>query len=351
MTEPMNEAAWRTEEQVRSLVGQLAAEHSLPADPPKGSLWFRLGQAIAQAYVDRADREGVRGGRAIIMAGPPGAGKSKGVAAVRTALGPKEAERLGVVDDGFITVDADDVKQVLLGNPVAGLDVDPELVGQAREHWDRLIADHAPRPLADGRPLLRGELSTLVHQLSTDTANDAREQLMAEHVNITIEGTLQWMEPSGKGQGPRLINALRTEQYTQVTIVAVDTPQQMCLEAAHQRWITPRSQGDVTARYTPPAAVTSMFTPNNTVSRCIDNARITHQLASVHAPFSQVNLFIAHRSPTSTVIEHVDRDGLSRSTTLQASTPPTKPLPPRTPTRNHPLQHNRITPPTPGLGR
>lgn len=347
----MSETTRRTEEQVRSLVGQLAAEHSLSPRPEKLSLWDRLAEEIKQAYVDRAEREGVRGGRAVIMAGPPGAGKSRGVAAVRSALGPAEAERLGVVEDGFITVDADDVKQVLLGNPVAGLDVDPELVGQAREHWDRLIADHAPRPLADGRPLLRGELSTLVHQLSTDTADKARRRLMAEHVNITIEGTLQWMEPSGVGQGPRLVTALRKEQYTQVTIVAVDAPQQMCLEAAHQRWITPRSQGDVTARYTPPAAVTSMFTPNNTVSRCIDNARITHQLASVHAPFSQVNLFIAHRSPTSTVIEHVDRDGLSRSTTLLASTPPTKPLPPRSPARNHPLQRNRATPHTPGIGR
>lgn len=212
----------RAEEQVRSLVGRLAEHHSLPADPAKGTLWLRLGQAVIQAYSTRAEREGVRGGRAIIMAGPPGAGKSKGVAAVRNALGPEESTRLGVVEDGFITVDADDVKQVLLGNPVEGLEIAPELLEQARAHWDTLTAEHAPGVLADGRPVLRGEFAALVHSLSTATAGKARENLVAGRFNVRIEGTLQ-----GEGKGFVLVKELRRRQYEQVSIVAVDAPRKM----------------------------------------------------------------------------------------------------------------------------
>ncbi|MDO5083358.1 MAG: zeta toxin family protein [Arachnia propionica] len=274
--------------------------------------------------MSHARREGVRGGRAIIMAGPPGAGKSHGVEAVRNALGPEESKRLGVVEDGVITVDADDVKQILLGNPVAGLEIDPELLVQARDHWDGLIAEHAPGVLGDGKPLLRGELATLVHSLSTATADEVRRRLTARRFDIKIEGTLK-----GKEKGALLVQQLRKQQYEQVTVVAVDTPRQICLEGAHRRWVEPRGQGDVTARYTPPEAVNSTFTQSSPTSRCIDNARATHQLASAQSCFTQVDLFIAHRTPTGAVVEHIGRDGRSRSVTLGATPPPAKAAPAR----------------------
>ncbi|MDO5067128.1 MAG: hypothetical protein Q4D96_07610 [Propionibacteriaceae bacterium] len=224
MTEAGEVRLRHAKEQVGAAVRRLAGQESLPREPAVGSLWWRLDKAIVQAYLDRAKREAVCEGRAIIMAGAPGAGKSQGVAMVRQVLGPQESQRLGVVEDGFVTVDADDVKQVLLGNPVAGLEVDPGLLDQARRHWDGVIAEHAPERLADGRPLLRGELATLVHPLSTATADKARKRLVAKGTNIKIEGTLQWMEPSGVGQGPRLIGELRARKYVQVSIVAVDAP-------------------------------------------------------------------------------------------------------------------------------
>ncbi|WP_185711316.1 zeta toxin family protein [Arachnia propionica] len=292
-------------------------------------MWLRLGEAVTQAYRVRAEREGVRGGRAIIMAGPPGAGKSHGVDAVRNALGPEESKRLGVMEDGFITVDADDVKQILLGNPVPGLEIDPDLLAQARDHWDGLIDEHAPEALADGKPLLRGELATLVHPLSTATAGKVREDLLEDQFDVKIEGTLK-----GKEKGASLVQQLRKQQYEQVTVVAVDTPRQICLEGAHRRWVEPRGQGDVTARYTPPEAVNSTFIEGRASSRCIDNARATHQLASAQSRFTQVDLFIAHRTPTGTVVEHIDRDGRSRSVTLNATAPPTRSAPVRTLSRS-----------------
>lgn len=341
MSNTTAEVLRRTETQVRDLVREFAAEHTLSAAPAMGTLWRQLVGATVQAYMSRAEREGVRGGRAIIMAGPPGAGKSHGVDAVRNALGPEESKRLGVVEDGVITVDADDVKQVLLGNPVAGLEIDPDLLAQARDHWDHLITEHAPEILADGKPLLRGELATLVHSLSTATAGKVRENLVAARFDVKIEGTLK-----GKEKGALLVQQLRKRQYTQVCIVAVDTPQQICLEGAHRRWVEPRSTGDVTARYTPPEAVNSTFIEGRASSRCIDNARATYQLASAQSRFTQVDLFIAHRTPTGTVVEHISRDGRSRSITLNATTPPTRAAPASTLSRSRGTFSR-----TPGIGR
>ena len=301
----------RTEAQVKALVRQLTQTHSVPSEPDEVSLWGRLHDATVQAYVVRAEREAVREGRAIIMAGPPGAGKSHGVTAVQQTLGPEESRRLGVTEDGYITVDADDVKQLLLGNPIPGLEIDPDLLTQARQHWDTLITEYAPEPLADGKPLLRGELATLVHPLSTATADNVRIRLVAMRTNIKIEGTLQWMEPSGEGQGPRLLKELAARRYTQLSIVAVDAPRELCLTGAHHRWAEPRSAGDVTARYTPPEAIETMFTPGQTTSRCIDNARTTHDLARQVEGFEEANLFIAHRGECPAV-EHVDRAGKVR---------------------------------------
>ncbi|RRD06565.1 hypothetical protein EII34_02765 [Arachnia propionica] len=324
MTELPEQRLQRTKEQVGAAVKRLAVRDSLPSKPPEGSLWGSLDKAIIQAYVARAGREAAREGRAIIMAGPPGAGKSHGVAAVRQVLGPEESRRFGVVEDGYVTVDADDVKQLLLGNPVPGLEIDPDLLARARQHWDAVIAECAPEPLADGRPLLRGELATLVHPLSTATADSARKRLVAMRTNIKIEGTLQWMEPSGEGQGPRLLKELAVRRYTQVSIVAVDASKELCLAGAHHRWAEPRSTGDVTARYAPPEAVESMFTPGNPISRCIDNARTTHDLARQEEVFKDVNLFIAHRGERPAV-EHIDQAGKARVL-------PARPQQPRTPT-------------------
>ena len=352
MTESHREVLHHTKEQVGNLIQHLTTDHCLPRTPTKDSFWYRLGEAVTQSYLACAERVAAREGKAIIMAGPPGAGKSQGVTAVQGALGPERSQQLGVMENGFITIDADDVKQLLLGNPVPGLEVDPDLLAQARHHWDTMITEHSPAPLADGKPLLRGELSTLVHPLSTATADNVRKRLVATKTNIKIEGTLQWMDPSGAGQGPRLIAELEAKKYKQVTIVAVDAPQEICLEGAHHRWAEPRSKGDASARYTPIEAVKTMFTPGNATSRCIDNARITHNLARNNPGFEQVNLFIAHRGPQP-VVEHVNHNGASRVIPIKQQSPgPREPA-----TRPHRYQtagvghRNPSRARPPGLGR
>lgn len=305
----------RVGESVESLVQQLARDHTLARVQEEGSLWNYLGKSISDAYMQRAQAEGVRGGRAIVMAGPPGAGKSRGVESVHEALGSERSAELGVDESNFITVDADDIKQLLLGFPVEGIDVDPALLAGAKEHWDHLIAVAAPDVLEDGRQLQRGELSTLVHPLSTALADGVRRDLIETQVDIKVEGTLRWMESPTVGQGPTLVRELEGAGYRQVSIVAVDTPSELCLEGARMRWEIPRSQGNAGARYTPPDAVLSCFEigqDGGEISRCLKNADSTHRLACQSQGLEEVNLFVAHRNPLiPTIVEHIDRSGHS----------------------------------------
>ncbi|PHP51833.1 hypothetical protein [Actinomyces ruminis] len=318
-----------TAAQLQKVIDRLEAYHTLPRKPAEGSFWHRLQEAISDAYLAWAGEHGSREGRAIIMAGSPGAGKSQAVATVRKVLGPQHSAELGVDESGYTTIDADDIKQLLLGNPVDGLDVDPSLLAQARAHWDGLIASQAPGHLADGRPVVRGELATLVHRLSTDTADLVRGDLLAERFDVKIEGTLQWMESPTVGQGPRLVRELEAVRYARVTVVAVDAPEHMCLKGARDRWTGPRSQGDPTARYTPPRAVTDTFTVGSDGSktcRCIENARATHRLAASSTTLTAADLLVTHRAERGPVlIDHIGHDGkvtsYSVSRAVRADTP------------------------------
>ncbi|QQM67817.1 hypothetical protein [Actinomyces weissii] len=304
----------RTGAQVAEVVQRLSREHCLPAKPARGSAWYELREAVRAAYVARAGACGSRRGRAIIMAGAPGAGKSRAVGVAGGVLGAGESGRMGLDEAGFTTVDADDVKQLLLGNRVEGLEVDQGLLEGARAHWDALLARHAPQVLADGRPVVRGELATLVHQMSTDTADLVRKDLLKEGFDVKIEGTLQWMESPARGQGPRLLDELKAAKYGQVVVVVADTPRQVCERGAFQRWAGPRSRGEVGARFTPRSAVAGVFqaTGDGEVCRCTDNARATFNQARQVESFAQVDLVVVtRREDQPTLVEHVDRCGQS----------------------------------------
>ena len=323
----------RTGAQVAEAVQRLSQEHCLPRKPEKGSFWLELQEAVRAAYEARARGSGSRRGRAIIMAGAPGAGKSRAVAVAGQALG-REAAGLGLDEAGFTTVDADDVKQLLLGSAVEGLEVDPGLLERARAHWQDLLEEQAPGVLADGRPLARGELATLVHQMSTSTADLVRLDLLKERFDVKIEGTLQWLESPTRGRGPLLLGELEAAEYQQVVVVVADTPRQVCEQGAFQRWAGPRAAGDPRARFTPRSAVASAFqdTARGEVCRCTDNARTTHQLATRVKALARADLVVVRRREDQpTLVEHVDRQGRARTYQAgarQASLPgPAQPSP------------------------
>ncbi len=316
----------RVAQQLQTIIDNAKPTHSLPPDPTSGT-WHDLRKAIVQAYQDKAAATAAKGGRAVIMAGPPGAGKSRAVATAREALGHSRADTLGVEGDGFITIDADDIKPILLGIPNPDLDIDPDLLAQARDHWQQVTNTIAPHPLEDGKPVMPGELSTLVHQLSTETAEETRQALLAEHYDVKIEGTLQWLDSRTQGQGPKLVAELQAAKYNSIAIVAVDTPEVLCQQGAFERWADARAAGRPDARYTPPEAISSLFPPGSQSSRCITNARITHQLASEHPRFNN-NLLIVHREPGQAPrVQLTTKQGTTHDLTPPASPAKTKQLP------------------------
>lgn len=322
----------RVASQLQTIIDAATPHHSLPRRPALGTLWHDLKRDIIRAYEERAELTATRNGRAVIMAGPPGAGKSRAVEATRKALGPTKADTIGIEGPGFITIDADDIKPLLLGIPNPNLNINPNLLNQAHTHWQQVINNIAPNPLHDGKPILPGELATLVHQLSTNTADQIRGRLLKQRYDVKIEGTLQWLDhTTGQGQGPRLINELKNAGYNTVTIIAVNTPETTCQQGAFQRWAQPRTQNKPDARYTPPTAITTTFKPGNPTSHCINNAKHTHQLATKTT--LKANLFIIHRhTKQQPQIEHTDQHG--KTHILSTPAPPTAPAKTTIPTKN-----------------
>ncbi|GEM_PF-4633490 len=275
-------------------IEHLGEEHSLSAPPEEASVWFQYGLEIRQAYRAYAAEKGAREGCAVLMAGPPGAGKSRGIAMAQ------EVGALQIDRSRYVTIDADDVKQLLLGmNPPRGPRLPEDRLAPVRAHWECLAASCGLLP--DGKGVLIGEFATLVHRYSTQLADDIRADLLKDRTNVVIEGTLQWSADPAlghEGQGPRLVRELRRAQYSRIDVVAVDASEQLALDGAKRRWAEPRSRGDASARFTPPEAVSSMYqgTPDGgKASRPLANAHQTRELASRVKTFSYVQLTVVSR--------------------------------------------------------
>ena len=266
------------------------------------SLWAQLKEEIVRSYYELAGSQRIkREGNAIITAGSPGAGKS-------VAL--KEMQDLIGVDlSTYVTVDADDIKQLLLGNKVSWLPA-PAHREKARDHWDRLIKEQGLLP--DGSPLMRGELSLLVHELSTSIHHIIYTTLAERRCNLIVEGTLRWMPSSTEGVGINLIKMFEKNRYDNIIIVAVNASESTCVQGAEKRWIEERKIKSHKSRYTPVRAIKNTFTelPQGKTDRKISipviNARETHHFAHLRKTFDSLSLYTMHRDAinSSLSIEH-----------------------------------------------
>lgn len=147
---------------VRQLQWFPTGDLDVPA-PARRRLWSRLkAEVLAEKPDARAER------RAIVLAGPPGAGKS-------TAL----AEQIRGEVDGWLVVDADDFKTRLLREAIADGSYDQLL--KPPEVQDRERA---------GEPFFPLELASLVHEESSRLADDLRQEAMEAGTNIVIDTVL-----------------------------------------------------------------------------------------------------------------------------------------------------------------
>ncbi len=245
----------------------------LPGIDARGGASFDRARCREQLVEDFLDRELVAlrtGMAAVIMAGPPGAGKS----AVLQQSYPAGEWRM---------IDADIVKDlILVGEMSAGT-------------FDRQLDINLP----DGHPVMPRELAGLVHRESVIVADLIRRHCLAEGENIVIEGTLGWAP-----QGPRLLSELAAAGYERVDIVDVDVPQTVALERAASRWWSGRQAaidgGDpLGGRFTPPAAINDKYGPARE-SLCLANARAALE-EPIAGLFDEIRLTVHRDGRTETV--------------------------------------------------
>lgn len=215
MTDP---AVARHLEVVRELS---RAGHALAPDAPTSTVrnpaWWVGGEPtpsrdrlhrrlLAQARLDAPDA--VQGRRAIVLAGPPGAGKST---VLNELLGKKRA--------AYVVIDADEFKRALLREALADGSYDS---------W--LVPDEVREREAAGERFFPLELASLVHEESAYLAQQLRIDALAAGDNVVIDSVLSW-EPAAMDLGQSLDDA----DYA-VTVLDVEVPYEISAERIRARW-------------------------------------------------------------------------------------------------------------------
>ncbi|MBF4618217.1 zeta toxin family protein [Clavibacter sp. VKM Ac-2873] len=201
---------------------QLSAEGGpVAGDAPTATInnsrWWDGGKPTQsrQALLDKLEREAVSEvpdlraeSRAIVLAGPPGAGKSS----IRErVLGPRS--------DHFLVVDADEFKGRLLREAVAD---------GSYESWIKPAAVRERE--AAGERFHPMELSSLVHAESAAIADSLRQNAIAARKNVVIDTVL-----SSDTKARQIMGELERAGYD-VQVVDVEVPREVSEERIRQRW-------------------------------------------------------------------------------------------------------------------
>lgn len=167
------------------------------------ALWRRLrDEARAEAPGARQD------GKAIVLAGPPGAGK-----------GHVQGNVLGLDKDAWLVVDADKFKDKLLREAM-----------NDGSYETFLKPDAVREREAAGEPFFPLELAALVHEESSHLARLLRDEALREGTNVVIDSVL-----SNPRAAVALGNQLAAAGY-EVEVVDVEVPYELSQARIAQRW-------------------------------------------------------------------------------------------------------------------
>lgn len=146
--------------------------------------------------------------RAVVLAGPPGAGKSS---VLRQVLGDDV--------DTYLRVDADEFKARLLEQALDD------------GSFESAIKPAEVKALeAEGEQFFPMDLATLVHEESSMLASNLRDDAIARGDNLVIDGVL-----SDPDKAVALGRALAARGY-QVEVIDVEVPYEVSLRSIEQRW-------------------------------------------------------------------------------------------------------------------
>ncbi len=217
------DALTRHMELVRELSKQgHALDRFAPTATKNNRRWWRLDgkptkararlhkKLIADAF---AQSPGVKQERkAIVFAGPPGAGKSS---LRRELLQEKEGD--------YLVIDADDFKKALMKQALAD------------GSYESFIKPDAIRELeAAGAQFFPLELSSLVHEESSYLAKRLRRRAMANGDNIVIDSVLSSQEDAAK------LSAELVAAGYEVQVIDLEVPYEFSQQKIRERWAEAR---------------------------------------------------------------------------------------------------------------
>lgn len=183
-------------------------------------------------------------GKAVIVAaGPPGAGKSSALK--------------GLPLDGYRQIDPDKIKDRLLDQA--------EHSGLLEYRKELLLPDRHGH-------VHQRELASHVHRCSTVIADLIRMTALSRGENVVVDGSLSW-SPLVE----RYIDELLEAGYETATIISVETPEDVAVQRARDRWWEERVLGEPGGRFIPEEVVRASFTEGR--SSCTTNALTLYEKA------------------------------------------------------------------------
>jgi hypothetical protein len=212
---------------------------------------------VQDFWRDHAEALAAPSRKAIVLAGPPGAGKS-------TTLASLAPEFFGT--EPFVVIDGDQVKDRLLRQAIDSGLYDSSFRPLVREHEDH------------GAVFFPNDFSGLVHHESMVVHGDLVDDSIDRGVNVIIDGTLSWYP-----YGVSIFESLRASGYQTQLLADVEAARHEAEAHAYARWrqdyeVALAAHGALGSqpmggRVVPEAAYNSIFGRADGISKSLLNAR------------------------------------------------------------------------------